>query len=133
MDCHRRFTTFETVELLTQVHKRDGRFEDFQLEKLVKGLEAACRHTTISGDQVKALASKIAGDLMQGAHRSVETKELGEIVMQHLAAMDSIAYIRYACVYNRFKNIEQLMEAIETIKPKDELIQPIQEKINAVN
>lgn len=120
LQCLQRFTTFETIELVMQVHKRDGRYEDFQQLKLIKGLEAACRHTSVSHDQVIALASKITVELLQRQVREITTTELGEIVMKHLQAMDPIAYIRFACVYRRFKDVDELMEAIQAIKSKDE-------------
>lgn len=118
--CQRRFTTFETIELTIEVKKRDGRYEDFQQQKLIRGLEAACRHTPISRDQINAIAATITGDIMQRQMREISTTELGDIVMKHLYELDSIAYIRFACVYRRFKNVEELIEAIETIKSKDE-------------
>src|SRR5271170_4155721 len=102
LKCQRRFTTFETIDLTIQVQKRDGRYEDFHQDKLIRGLDAACRHTRISHDQVRALAYKIATDLIQRQAREVTTSELGEIVMKHLQALDTIAYIRFACVYKRF-------------------------------
>lgn len=117
--CQKRFTTFETIELTIQVHKRDGRYEDFQQAKLINGLAAACRHTTISHDQVIALATEITSDILQQQVREISTTQLGEIVMQRLQALDSIAYIRFACVYRRFKNVEELIEAIQSIQPKD--------------
>lgn len=117
LECLRRFTTFETIELTMQVHKKDGRYEDFQQEKLVKGLQAACRHTAISHDAVMTLAARITGDLLQRQVRQISTRELGQIVMQHLKELDPIAYIRYACVYKRFKNIEELVDAIGTVEP----------------
>ncbi len=117
LECMRRFTTFETIELTMQVHKKDGRYEDFQQEKLVKGMQAACRHTAISHDEVMSLASRITGDLLQRQVRQISTRELGQIVMQHLKRLDPIAYIRYACVYKRFKNIEELVDAIGTVDP----------------
>lgn len=120
LSCQRRFTTFETIELTVEVKKRDGRYEDFEQQKLIKGLEAACRHTTISREQVIAIASQITGDIMQQQVREVTTTELGDLVMKHLQAMDPIAYIRFACVYRRFKNVEELVEAIQSIKPKDD-------------
>lgn len=120
LQCQQRFTTFETIELSMQVHKRDGRYEDFQLQKLTKGLEAACRHTTISHEQVIALANQITAQLMQQQLREISTKELGAIVMQHLQALDSIAYIRFACVYKRFKNVDELMDALQAVHPKDD-------------
>lgn len=119
LECLRRFTTFETIELTVQVHKRDGRYEDFQQQKLINGLDAACRHTTISHDQVIALAAKITEDLLQQQVLVISTKELGELVMKHLQALDEIAYIRFACVYRRFKDIEELMQAIKTIQPRE--------------
>jgi len=117
LECLRRFTTFETIELTMQVHKKDGRYEDFQQEKLVKGMQAACRHTAISHDEVMTLATRITGDLLQRQVRQISTRELGQIVMQHLKQLDPIAYIRYACVYKRFKNIEELVNAIGTVDP----------------
>lgn len=118
LECLRRFTTFETIELTVQVHKRDGRYEDFQQQKLINGLDAACRHTTISHDQVIALAAQISEDLLQQQVPVISTTQLGEIVMKHLQALDEIAYIRFACVYRRFKDIEELMQAIKTIQPR---------------
>lgn len=120
LKCQQRFTTFETVELSLQVHKRDGRYEDFQQQKLLKGMAAACRHTTISNDQVTALATQISGELLSRQAREISTKELGEIVMQRLQALDPIAYIRFACVYRRFKKIDELEDAIRSIPSKDE-------------
>ena len=96
LNCLRRFTTFETVDLTIQVHKRDGRYEDFSLEKLTHGLDAACRHTKVSHEQIRTLASKIASDLMERQVREIETTELGEIVMKHLQDLDMVAYIRFA-------------------------------------
>lgn len=115
--CQRRFTTFETVELTIQVKKRDGNYEDFQQQKLIKGLEAACLHTTVSREQVFAVAAEITGDVLQRQVGEISTKELGEMVMKRLEALDSIAYIRFACVYRRFKDIGELMDAIQSMQP----------------
>ncbi len=120
LKCFRRFTTFENIELTLQVHKRDGRYEDFQQQKLVYGLEAACRHTTISHDQVIMIASKITGELIQKGVQEITTTEIGNMVMKYLQSMDPIAFIRFACVYKRFKNMGELMEAIHSIQSKDD-------------
>ncbi|MBA3720844.1 MAG: transcriptional repressor NrdR [Parachlamydiaceae bacterium] len=119
LQCSKRFTTFETVELSVQVLKRDGTYEDFQMHKLINGLAAACQHTKISHEQVVALASMITDELMQSQVREISTTELGEIVIRHLQALDPIAYIRFACVYKRFKDLGELEEAIKTIQYKD--------------
>lgn len=118
LKCLKRFTTFETVDLTLQVLKRDGRFEDFSQDKLIRGLDAACRHTRISHDQVRSLAYKVSSDLTERQLREVSTKEIGEIVMDHLKNMDMIAYIRFACVYRRFKDVNELKNAIEHIVPE---------------
>jgi transcriptional repressor NrdR len=120
LSCARRFTTFETIELTMQIHKRDGRYEEFQQKKLIDGMMAACRHTTISHEHVLALASQITTELIQRQVREISTTELGEIVMKNFLALDAIAYIRFACVYRRFKNIEELLEAIQSIQAKDD-------------
>ena len=116
--CMRRFTTFETIDLSLQVKKRDGTFEDFQHEKLIAGMDAACRHTRVSHDQVRALAYKIKADLMGRGVREITSHELGEIVMKTLQETDVVAYIRFACVYKRFKDIKELTEAIQLIAPQ---------------
>lgn len=120
MECQRRFTTFETIELMVQVQKRDGRYEDFQQQKLIKGLDSACRHTTISHEQVIAIAAKITDDVMQRQLKEITTTELGDLAMHHLQQLDPIAYIRFACVYRRFKKIDDLMDAMQSIKAKDD-------------
>lgn len=113
LSCLKRFTTFESVDLTFQVRKRDGRYEDFNQEKLIRGLDMACRHTGISHQQVRVIANKITADLMERQIREVDTMELGEIVMKHLHDLDQIAYIRFACVYKRFKRVDELKDAIE--------------------
>ncbi len=114
--CGKRFTTRETLDLTIQVKKRDGKYEEFKVEKLIAGLDAACRHTRISHDQVVALASDVAGEILQMQVREIETLEIGQIVMNRLKNMDPIAYVRFACVYRRFKDKDELIHAIDETK-----------------
>ena len=125
--CMRRFTTFETVDLSLQIQKRDSTYEDFQQEKLIQGMDAACRHTLISHDEVRTLAYKIKSDLMTQGIREITSRKLGEIVMQHLQKMDVVAYIRFTCVYKRFKNIRELVDAIQALKESE-----LNEEVNAI-
>jgi len=115
----RRFTTFETVDLSLQVKKRDGTYEDFQQEKLIHGMDAACRHTRISHDQVRSFAYKIKADLVSRGVREIGSQELGEIVLQHLLQSDVVAYLRFACVYKRFRDVKELVKAIQSVAPKE--------------
>lgn len=119
LSCARRFTTFETVDISLQVRKRDGSYEDFNLQKLIKGLDAASRHTRISHDQVRDLAATIANELMEKQIREIDTTKLGAIVMEKLRALDTVAYIRFACVYKRFKDIDEIVDAIHTAAPEE--------------
>ena len=115
LECLRRFTTFETMELTLQVLKREGYYQDFSLEKLIKGLDAACFHTKVSRAQVRTLAHQIMAALIEQSPREVTTKEIGEMAMKHLQMLDPIAYIRFACVYRRFKHVDELMDALGSI------------------
>lgn len=119
LKCNQRFTTFETIDLTVQVRKRDGTYEDFNQEKLLNGIMAACRHTRVSHDKVKALAYHITADLMAKQIREITTKELGAIVMDHLKEIDTVAYIRFACVYERFKDIKDILNAIDSVQYKE--------------
>jgi transcriptional repressor NrdR len=123
----KRFTTFETVDLSLQVKKREGTFEDFQQEKLIHGMDAACRHTRVSHDQVRTIAYKIKSDLMAKGVREISSRELGDIVIRHLKETDVVAYIRFACVYKRFKDVRELLEAIQELK-NEETIHAVEEK-----
>lgn len=102
-----------------QIKKRDGSYEDFSLQKLIKGLDAASRHTRISHDQVRDLASTIANELIEKQVREVDTTTLGQIAMDKLKELDTVAYIRFACVYRRFKDVDEIMDAIHTIAPEE--------------
>ena len=84
-------------------------------------MDAACRHTRISHDQVRAFANRIKADLMALGVREIASRELGEIAMQYLKEIDVVAYIRFACVYKRFKDIHEVVEAIRSIAPQSEL------------
>ena len=116
LECQKRFTTFETIDLTIQVKKKDGTYEDFNQEKLIKGLDSACCHSKISHDQVRQIVSKVISNLMEKQGREITTIELGEIVMKLLQQIDMVAYIRFACVYRRFKDIGEVVEAIKSAK-----------------
>jgi transcriptional repressor NrdR len=118
LKCQKRFTTFEILDLSLQVKKRDGTYEDFNKDKLIQGINAACRHTRISYQKVVEIVNSITAGLIEKQIREIETKNLGKIVMEKLKATDMIAYIRFACVYKRFKDIDELIDAIDSITNK---------------
>jgi transcriptional repressor NrdR len=120
LQCQKRFSTLEMVDLTIQVKKRDGTYEEFNQEKVLKGLEAATLHSKISHGQVRSIVNEITASLIASSVKEISAQELGEIVMEHLKKIDIVAYIRFACVYKRFKHIDDVREAIESIIPKDE-------------
>ena len=113
--CQLRMTTFETVELAIQVIKRNESREEFQIEKVIKGIESACRHSNMSKDQVLGVANRITGELIQKQVQEIEATEIGEMVMSLLKEIDRVAYIRFACVYRRFKDLDDLIQAIQAV------------------
>lgn len=115
--CNQRFTTFETVELQTlQVKKRDGRFQDFEGEKILTGIVKAVRHTRVSRQQAQEIASKLVDRFIQNELTTIDSREIGEQVMAELKELDCIAYIRFACEYRRFRDVGELMEAIRSVQ-----------------
>lgn len=120
LHCRKRFTTFETIETqYLQVQKRDGRFQDFELQKIRTGIEKSCRHTIVSAEQALKIALEIQSELMSRPQETVTSREIGDMVMDALRGLDSIAYIRFACEYRRFKDINELVETIEAIEPDE--------------
>ncbi len=115
LKCLKRFTTFETIDVTFQVLKKNGVYQDFSQEKLIKGLSAACHHTKVSHEQVMAVASEITSRLMEKQVKEVTTQEIGTLAMQYLQLLDPIAYIRFACVYRRFTCVDELMSALGRI------------------
>ncbi len=79
LKCGSRFTTFETPDLTIQVLKRDGTFEDFQQEKLTRGLMLASCHSRISHDQVRSIVSQMIADLMDQGVKEISSQELGRL------------------------------------------------------
>ncbi len=101
--CGGRFTTFERIQLRElSVIKTDGKREPFEREKLERSLSVACRKRPVDHAQIEKLASAIQRQLETLGESEIETKRIGEFVMDGLKALDSVAYIRFASVYKDF-------------------------------
>lgn len=101
--CGGRFTTFERIQLreLTVI-KTEGNREPFEREKLERSLSVACRKRPVDSTQIEKLASGIQRQLETLGESEIESKRIGEFVMDGLKALDSVAYIRFASVYKDF-------------------------------
>jgi len=105
LKCNFRFSTYEEIEILDlMVVKRDGRRESYSREKVISGLKKALEKRSITEDHFKKLLHAIERDLQYLRHSEVTSAEIGQIVMKHLKKTDQVAYIRYASVYESFKD-----------------------------
>ncbi len=116
-DCSKRFTTYERVELSgVSVIKKDGRIEPFSREKLLKGLIRACEKRPVKREKIDEVVDRIESSLLRLEQSEVKSKLIGEMVMRFLKEIDEVAYIRFASVYRRFKDISQFAEEIKNLK-----------------
>lgn len=120
LQCKKRFTTYEYVETVPlMVIKKDGRREHFDRQKIISGLLKACEKRPISIDKIENLTSSIERGIMKKFDREVGSKEIGELVMQTLANLDEVAYVRFASVYRQFKDVNQFMRELKGILKKE--------------
>lgn len=104
--CEYRFTTYERVERPQLiVIKSDGTRELFNRDKLLAGLYRASEKTSTTGLELEALVSDIEHYLYNSGEQEINSKKLGGMVMERLASINEVAYVRFASVYRRFKDI----------------------------
>ncbi len=115
-DCDYRFTTYERVELLLPaVIKKDGRREVFDREKIRGGLRRACEKRPVSTETIDAAVETIERKLQEMCVREVDSRVVGEAVIEELRKMDKIAYVRFASVYREFSDVNQFVDALESL------------------
>ncbi len=113
--CGARFTTFERVQLRPlMVIKSDGTKVPFEREKLMRSLQIALQKRPIDDDRIEQMASGIVRQLESSGNSEVPSKHIGELVMEGLAELDKIAYVRYASVYRDFRAAEDFGEFIQS-------------------
>lgn len=107
LKCGFRFSTYEEIEILDLVVvKRDGHKEAYAREKIIKGLRRALEKRPITEDNFKKLINLIERDLQILRKSEVTSNQIGQIVMKHLKRLDQVAYIRFASVYQSFKDAQ---------------------------
>ena len=116
ISCAERFTTFETAELqLPRLIKQDGSRQPFDENKLRAGMMRALEKRPVSLEQVEEAVANIKRKLRATGEREIQSLVAGELVMNELRRLDEIAYIRFASVYRRFKDLEEFREEIERL------------------
>lgn len=112
--CEARFTTYENIQIqMPQIVKKDGRRENYNREKIMKGLNKACQKRNISTDQLNLLLNNVERSLLEISRTEVRARELGEIIMDLLKKLDRVAYVRYASFYWDFKDIEEFVYGLK--------------------
>ena len=115
-ECGYRFTTYEYVEKsFPVVVKNDGRREPFDRKKLEKGIDRACEKRPVSAEDMRDLIDRIIAKITEEFSDEVSVKFIGECAMELLHEVDQIAYVRFASVYRKFKDVSQFKEELDKL------------------
>lgn len=116
LSCHKRFTTYETMESLPlMVVKKDGSRQSFDRSKVMGGLIRACEKRPVSYQTLDALVTEIEQVLQNQMEREISSAQIGELVMERLKKVDEVAYVRFASVYRQFKDINTFMTELNKL------------------
>ena len=120
LKCARRWRTIERVEEVAPlVIKKNLTYQPFDRSKLLESMKIACGKRPISMNQLEAVVSDIEWSLLEGGKDAVSSVELGERIMEALRKLDDIAYVRYASVYRRFRDVGELMAEMKELMADD--------------
>ena len=116
LSCSKRFTTYEKIdEIPYMVVKKDGRRERFDRQKLLSGLMKACEKRPVGMGKLADIIDDVERRLAETSERELPTTEIGEMIMERLAGLDKIAYVRFASVYRDFQDIEAFMAELSSL------------------
>jgi transcriptional repressor NrdR len=119
LKCGFRFSTYEEIEILDlSLVKRDGRKESYSRDKLVRGLRKALEKRPITEEKFKKLINLIERDLQKLRKSEITSLQVGQIVMKHLKRVDQVAYIRFASVYQSFKDVHTFQRELNKLLKK---------------
>ncbi|MBE6399170.1 MAG: transcriptional repressor NrdR [Lentisphaerae bacterium] len=117
ISCNYRFTTLESVspeEL--KVVKRDGSREDFDPEKLRRGIDHACYKRNVSFGEIDRIVGEVSSSLQRDFNKEVPSAEIGNRVMEALRLVDEVAFVRFASVYRKFTDAADFIQEIQELK-----------------
>lgn len=116
--CGKRFTTYETIESRSlMVIKKDGSRQQYDREKLMRGILKACQKRPVTKAQMDDLLSNIEKELYDQQEDEVSSMTIGEMVVERLIDIDEVAYIRFASVYRDFDDVDSFMAELKRICP----------------
>jgi len=121
LSCHKRFTTYETMESLPLVVvKKDGSRQSFDRNKLLNGLIRACEKRPVPYNTLENMVNEIEQVLQNEMEREISSAMIGELVMERLKKVDEVAYVRFASVYRQFKDINTFMRELNKLLEESE-------------
>jgi transcriptional repressor NrdR len=116
LGCGKRFTTYEVVESLPMiVIKKDGKRQEFDREKLLRGMIRACEKRPVQIATLEQIADDVEQELANTLAREIQAQRIGELVMERLRKVDEVSYVRFASVYRQFKDINTFMEELNKL------------------
>ena len=117
LNCAHRFTTYESViQTELKVVKRNNVREDFDQDKLRRGIENACYKRPIDPEEINHLIDDVSLSIQRDFDREVTSQEIGIRVMAGLKKLDQVAYVRFASVYRKFEDVDAFIDAIRSLK-----------------
>ncbi|MEG1930938.1 MAG: transcriptional regulator NrdR [Anaerovorax sp.] len=117
--CGKRFTTYEKVEeMIFMIIKKDGTREAFDRNKVLNGMVRACEKRHVPMAEIDKIVDDIERGLNNMMEKEVESKIIGEVIMEHLKKLDEVAYVRFASVYRQFKDVDTFAAEIEKLRGK---------------
>ena len=117
LDCQKRFTTYETVELrLPQIVKSNGNRSDFDVARIRVGFQRALHKRPVPTEYVDAAIDRIVQKVLSLGERELPSRQIGEMVMQELYKLDKVGYIRFASVYRSFQDMSDFRDALMEVE-----------------
>ena len=114
--CEHRFTTYEEIERDDlRVLKRDGRYEAFDRRKLIAGIDKACEKRPVSREIIERTVNEMIDELIKKHGDEIPTTAIGEKIMQNLRRLDEVAYVRFASVYRKFRDIKEFVNEVQSL------------------
>ncbi|UCG99081.1 MAG: transcriptional repressor NrdR [Burkholderiales bacterium] len=118
LQCDKRFTTYERVELaMPALIKRGGIRAEYDRDKLRASMLLALRKRPVPREAVDEAIGRIEEKLLSSAQREVKSEKIGELVMRELKRLDKVAYIRFASVYRSFEDVDEFAEVVKEVRP----------------
>lgn len=118
-ECGKRFTTYEKIETIPLiVIKKDNNRETYDRSKIEAGVLRACHKRPISINQINKLVDDVETEIFNREEKEIESKVIGEIVMDKLKDLEAVAYVRFASVYREFKDVNTFMDELKKILDK---------------